>query len=145
MPQVAMLQHGQLFSAEPTVTTPGSNAMCIARKKRKIANHCSSDLRFSFRDPYRIQTCNLLIRSQTLYSVELMGQFCVSRCFTSELRCKVTTFFCFCNSLRLFFSNFFRAFLISHYLPKHYTINNSAIIHTTKIANAISVGLTRVL
>ena len=24
-------------------------------------------------DPYRIQTCNLLIRSQILYSVELMG------------------------------------------------------------------------
>ena len=26
-------------------------------------------------DPYRIQTCNLLIRSQILYSVELMGRF----------------------------------------------------------------------
>ena len=25
-------------------------------------------------DPYRIQTYNLLIRSQTLYSIELMGQ-----------------------------------------------------------------------
>ena len=34
-----------------------------------------------FSDPYRIQTCNLLIRSQTLYSVELMGQsFCFCEC-----------------------------------------------------------------
>ena len=29
----------------------------------------------SFCDPYRIQTCNLLIRSQMLYSVELRGRF----------------------------------------------------------------------
>ncbi len=28
---------------------------------------------FSHRDPHRIQTCNLLIRSQMLYSVELAG------------------------------------------------------------------------
>ena len=28
-------------------------------------------------DPYRIQTCNLLIRSQTLYSVELRDHFSV--------------------------------------------------------------------
>ena len=28
-------------------------------------------------DPYRIQTCNLLIRSQTLYSIELRDQFFV--------------------------------------------------------------------
>ena len=29
-------------------------------------------------DPYRIQTCNLLIRSQTLYSIELRDHFFVS-------------------------------------------------------------------
>ena len=41
----------------------------VLHKKRKgMVSH-------PFRDPYRIQTCNLLIRSQTLYSVELMGQF----------------------------------------------------------------------
>ena len=28
-------------------------------------------------DPYRIQTCNLLIRSQTLYSIELRDHFFV--------------------------------------------------------------------
>ena len=39
------------------------------------------------RDPYRIQTCNLLIRSQTLYSVELMGRLFL------VCDCKVTTFF----------------------------------------------------
>ncbi len=38
-----------------------------------------------FCDPYRIQTCNLLIRSQILYSVELMGQLQPLFC---ELRCK---------------------------------------------------------
>ena len=41
----------------------------------------------TFRDPYRIQTCNLLIRSQTLYSVELMGRLFL------VCDCKVTTFF----------------------------------------------------
>ena len=30
--------------------------------------------RFYVRDPCRIQTCNLLIRSQMLYSVELRGR-----------------------------------------------------------------------
>ncbi len=38
-------------------------------------------------DSYRIQTYNLLIRSQMLYSVELR-----SHCF-SQLRCKGTAFF----------------------------------------------------
>ena len=41
-------------------------------------------------DPYRIQTCNLLIRSQTLYSIELRDHF-------RFLRCKVTAIFVICK------------------------------------------------
>ena len=36
-----------------------------------------SAIALSSGDPYRIQTCNLLIRSQTLYSVELRDHFSV--------------------------------------------------------------------
>ena len=32
----------------------------------------------TFSDSYRIQTCNLLIRSQMLYSVELRSQSCIA-------------------------------------------------------------------
>ena len=48
-------------------------------------------------DPYRIQTCNLLIRSQTLYSIELRDQFFV---FSGA---KILPFF----ELASIFANFF--------------------------------------
>ncbi len=53
-----------------------------------------------FSDPYRIQTCNLLIRSQILYSVELMGQ---SQPLFCELRCKGMEFFSNTKQKRSFF------------------------------------------
>ncbi len=56
-----------------------------------------------FCDAYRIQTCNLLIRSQMLYSVELMRQTFV------VCECKVTTFFRICKIFRELFSIFFVA------------------------------------
>ena len=50
-----------------------------------------------FCDSYRIQTCNLLIRSQMLYSVELR-----SRRLSAFLRCKVTAKFCTHQIFNLF-------------------------------------------
>ncbi len=44
-------------------------------------------------DSYRIQTCNLLIRSQMLYSVELRSHLLASGCLSLESGCKDTTFF----------------------------------------------------
>ena len=48
-------------------------------------------------DPYRIQTCNLLIRSQTLYSIELRDHFSFlalqSYCFFRNLQAFLATFF----------------------------------------------------
>ena len=44
-------------------------------QKRMIEKSLTSQSFFSCGDPYRIQTCNLLIRSQMLYSVELRGQY----------------------------------------------------------------------
>ena len=49
-------------------------------------------------DPYRIQTCNLLIRSQTLYSIELRDQFFV---FSGA---KILPFFELASILTHFFS-----------------------------------------
>ena len=51
-------------------------------------------------DSYRIQTCNLLIRSQMLYSVELR-----SLCFTGA---KVRLFFISANFSRIFFKKIIR-------------------------------------
>ena len=47
----------------------------MIQKKRMIEKSLTSQSFFSCGDPYRIQTCNLLIRSQMLYSVELRGQY----------------------------------------------------------------------
>ena len=47
-------------------------------------------------DPDRIQTCNLLIRSQMLYSVELRGR-------SAESDCKNTTFLQSCTPDEKFF------------------------------------------
>ena len=48
-------------------------------------------------DPYRIQTCNLLIRSQTLYSIELRDHFFVlavqSYCYFLNWQAFWATFF----------------------------------------------------
>ncbi len=52
-------------------------------------------------DPYRIQTCNLLIRSQTLYSIELRDQFFV---FSGA---KILPFFELASILANFFSKNF--------------------------------------
>ena len=54
-------------------------------------------------DPYRIQTCNLLIRSQTLYSIELRDQFFV---FSGA---KILPFFELASIFRHFFSKNFSA------------------------------------
>ena len=45
---------------------------------------------FALCDRYRIQTYNLLIRSQMLYSVELIGR-CISPCFQSD-RYRIQTY-----------------------------------------------------
>ncbi len=59
-------------------------------------------------DSYRIQTCNLLIRSQMLYSVELRSRlffFCDAKLRTFLILCK-------------FFDNFFQK--KSHFLEKEH-------------------------
>ena len=64
-------------------------------------------------DSNRIQTYNLLIRSQMLYSVELW-----SRCF-SQLRCKGIAFFWNCKMFANFFLYFFFIFFVFlHFYPK---------------------------
>ena len=65
---------------------------------------------FSFLcDSCRIQTCNLLIRSQMLYSVELRSHLCVSGLSFPESECKSTTFF---QTDQIFFLIFFLASFI---------------------------------
>ena len=54
-------------------------------------------LELLYSDSYRIQTCNLLIRSQMLYSVELRSRFFL-------LRCKVKDIFDTVQIFRQFFS-----------------------------------------
>ena len=61
-------------------------------------------------DPYRIQTCNLLIRSQTLYSIELRDQFFV---FSGA---KILPFF----ELASIFANFFSKNFWAHTPFWHY-------------------------
>ena len=60
---------------------------------------------FFFRDSHRIQTCNLLIRSQMLYSVELANRF------LRVCKCKVIAFFW---NDQIFFSFFTQNFQRSH-------------------------------
>ena len=50
--------------------------------KKEVVTMCNNLLS----DSYRIQTCNLLIRSQMLYSVELANQRCFVSQFVSVLR-----------------------------------------------------------
>ncbi len=58
----------------------------------EIKNAVSSvDTAFYVGDSYRIQTCNLLIRSQMLYSVELRSH--VSNRYCCVCECKVTILF----------------------------------------------------
>ena len=53
-------------------------------------------------DPYRIQTCNLLIRSQILYSVELMGLIASTKVGIISISAKL--FAIFLRKLREFYS-----------------------------------------
>ena len=55
-------------------------------------------------DSCRIQTCNLLIRSQMLYSVELRSHLLFSGFSFPESECKSTNFF---NTDQIFFQIFF--------------------------------------
>ena len=70
----------------------------VIKKSTKRLNHNHSVLSLS--DPDRIQTCNLLIRSQMLYSVEPRGLF---------LNCdaKVRSFFESTKCLPCFFEKMF--------------------------------------
>ena len=47
------------------------------RNKNKMVNNLLGECSPSFCDSCRIQTCNLLIRSQMLYSVELRSHPCI--------------------------------------------------------------------
>ena len=61
-----------------------------------------------FCDPDRIQTCNLLIRSQMLYSVELRDRFVVvsfNECKGSTIFWNCKTFCDFCPSCTIFFGS----------------------------------------
>ena len=51
----------------------------IMSKKHNKSEPINLDSLLSSCDPYRIQTCNLLIRSQILYSVELMGRIATTK------------------------------------------------------------------
>ncbi len=64
-----MYQISQLGAAEPRFFTLPRNK-AHNNTKRAVGNSGGS-----FCDSYRIQTCNLLIRSQMLYSVELRSRF----------------------------------------------------------------------
>ena len=88
------------------VTSPsarvGSHLPSINSSPPRVGSHLPSVKKYKrpsfsggpFGDSCRIQTCNLLIRSQMLYSVELTNQLFLFRSgFLSRLRCKVTTFF----------------------------------------------------
>ena len=76
--------------------------------KTKETNSRSS---LALSDSNRIQTYNLLIRSQMLYSVELW-----SRCF-SQLRCKGIAFFWNCKMSANFFCIFLHFFSFLPILP----------------------------
>ena len=62
-------------------------------------------------DRDRIQTCNRLIRSQLLYSVELRGHCCLSLCFDNG--CKGTVLFLICKLFLEKISDKCRFFLFS--------------------------------
>ena len=65
---------------------------------------------FSLRgDSCRIQTCNLLIRSQMLYSVELRSHLLFSGFSFPESECKSTNFF---DTDQIFFSIIFNQILL---------------------------------
>ena len=71
-------------------------------------------------DPYRIQTCNLLIRSQTLYSVELRDHFFV---FSGA---KLLPFFELASIFANFFSKKFQAQASNWcYSPQHQSVRHS--------------------
>ena len=61
------------------------------------------------RDSCRIQTCNLLIRSQMLYSVELRSHLLFLRSLSLKSDCKDTKFFAM---HQIFFAILFQKFRI---------------------------------
>ena len=61
-------------------------------KARLTSGHSIQKMKTYSCDSCRIQTCNLLIRSQMLYSVELRSH-AVSRCLSLKSDCKDTNFF----------------------------------------------------
>ena len=69
-------------------------SMCKKKNRQTVDKQLSSG---SSCDPYRIQTCNLLIRSQTLYSIELRDHFFVlavqSYCYFLNWQAFWATFF----------------------------------------------------
>ena len=65
-------------------------------------------------DPYRIQTCNLLIRSQTLYSIELRDHYFVL----------AVQRYCHFLNWQAFWQTFFQKILSAH-------IHFGAIYHST--------------
>ena len=58
----------------------GAAGVFVGENKKKGIRIDSLD----FCDSYRIQTCNLLIRSQMLYSVELRSRFLICGCKGSD-------------------------------------------------------------
>ena len=68
--------------------------------KKKMVNHVIDHLAL-LSDSNRIQTYNLLIRSQMLYSVELWSRV------VSQLRCKGIAFFLYCKTFVIFLQFFF--------------------------------------
>ena len=96
--------------------------------KEKETNICSS---LALSDSNRIQTYNLLIRSQMLYSVELW-----SRCF-SQLRCKGIAFFDTAKCSKLFFiKNAIFLVLSLEFCSKHrLLLHETAVLHVPTKGN----------
>ncbi len=91
----ALERWNNLVSCRRYLLREGGESLLLSLQKQKSTNClvlCDSD---------RIQTCNLLIRSQMLYSVELR-----SHCF-SQLRCKDRHFFGMWQIVSLFFLRIF--------------------------------------
>ena len=79
--------------------------MCIKARLREVGKEIRPQNLRPYCDSYRIQTCNLLIRSQMLYSVELRSQL-----LSCDCECKV-------NALspinKIFFALFYRVIFAS--------------------------------
>ena len=83
------------------------NHKCANTKKEELTCVNSSLQFIQLCDSGRIQTCNLLIRSQMLYSVELRSQKLLKRCFL-KADAKVRNIFEFTKFI-LYFLKYFLA------------------------------------